>query len=76
MPCDSERFNKNHPDLCPSLRWKGMFILAERDDSVPPTNDGLCWCGHTQNCIGPDGKLAEPGECSSPGRKCHGDKCE
>lgn len=76
MPCDSYRFDTTHPDLCPSLRWKGMFILAERDPSVPTTNDGLCWCGHTQNCIGPDGKLAEPGECSSASRKCHEGNCE
>ncbi len=71
MPCDSERFDTNHPELCSSLRWKGMFVLAERDATVPPTNDGLYWCLHTQNCIGPDGHVAEPGQCSSPGRKCH-----
>lgn len=76
MPCDAERFNTNHPALCPTLRWKGMFILSERDPSVPPTNDGLYWCGQTQTCIGPDGKLAEPSLCSSPGRNCHGSNCE
>ncbi len=71
MPCDSDRFNTSHPELCSSLRWKGMFVLAERDSSVPPTNDGLYWCLHTQTCIGPDGKVAEPGQCSSAQRKCH-----
>jgi hypothetical protein len=76
MPCDSERFNTNHPALCPTLRWKGMFILSEREPSVPPTNDGIYWCGQTQNCIGPDGKLAEPSQCSSLLRKCHGSNCE
>lgn len=71
MPCDSNRFNTNHPELCPSLRWKGMFVLAERDPSVPPTNDGIYWCLHTQTCIGPDGQVAEPGQCSSAQRECH-----
>jgi hypothetical protein len=53
-----------------------MFILAERDPSVPPTNDGLYWCAHTQNCIGPDGKLAEPGECATSSRRCYDGNCE
>ena len=69
---ESERFDIHHPNLCPSLRWKGQFILAERDPSVPPSNDGLFWCLHTQTCIGPDGRLAEPGNCCSPRRACHG----
>ncbi len=29
MISESERFNIHHPDLCPSLRWKGLYILAE-----------------------------------------------
>jgi hypothetical protein len=69
---EAERFNVKHPNLCPSLRWKGQFISAEPDPTVQPSNDGLFWCIHTQNCIGPDGELAEPGNCSSHGRKCHG----
>jgi hypothetical protein len=32
---------------------------------------------HTQTCIGPDGELAEPGNCNNRGRKCHGTgKCD
>jgi hypothetical protein len=69
---DQERFDTSKETLCTSLRWKQQFISAERDSSVPPSNDGLFWCMHTQTCIGPDGELAEPGNCSSPGRKCHG----
>ena len=69
---ESERFDIHHPNLCPSLRWKGQFILAEHDPSVPPSNDGLFWCLHTQTCIGPDGRLAEPRNCCSPRRACHG----
>lgn len=69
---ESDRFNIHHPNLCPALRWKGQFILAEPDTSVPPCNDGLFWCIHTQTCIGPDGALAEPGNCNSKSRTCHG----
>jgi hypothetical protein len=69
---EAERFNVKHPNLCPALRWKGQFISAEPDPTVQASNDGLFWCIHTQNCIGPDGELAEPGNCSSHGRKCHG----
>jgi hypothetical protein len=32
---------------------------------------------HTQTCIGPDGMLAEPGNCNKKNRACHGTgKCE
>jgi len=67
-----DRFNIHHPHLCSALRWKGQFITAEHDSSVPPSNDGLFWCMYTQTCIGPDGVLAEPGNCCSKGRECHG----
>jgi hypothetical protein len=66
-----QRFDTENPDLCHCLRWKGQFIAAERDPTVPASNDGLFWCSHTQKCIGPDGDLAEPGNCSTPGRRCH-----
>jgi hypothetical protein len=69
---EADRFNTNHPDLCQCLRWKGMFVHAEMDPTVQPSNDGLFWCLYTQNCIGPDGQLAEPGTCSSTNRACYG----
>ena len=72
MISNPDRFNTNHPDLCPALRWKGQFILSEADPSVQSSNDGLFWCMHTQNCIGPDGEIAEPGNCCAKGRACHG----
>lgn len=67
-----DRFDVTHPSLCTALRWKGQFILSEPDPNVQPSNDGLFWCMHTQNCIGPDGVVAEPGNCSSKKRGCHG----
>lgn len=68
----ADRFDTSHPDLCPSLRWKGQFVVTEPDPSMSASGDGLFWCIHTQTCIGPDGKLAEPGNCSSNSRACHG----
>jgi len=55
----SERFNTDRPGLCTSLRWKSQYIWSDPDPDVPACNDGLFWCGNTQTCIGPDGKLAE-----------------
>ena len=72
MWLDQERFDTSCETLCTSLRWKQQFIGVDHDPTVPPSNDGLFWCIHTQTCIGPDGQLAEPGNCSSPERKCHG----
>lgn len=72
MRTEAERFNINHPQLCPHLRWKGQFFVSEHDPTVPPSNDGLFWCVYTQTCIGPDGQIAEPGECASDGRGCYG----
>lgn len=70
MP-DLNTVQKEHPNLCESLRWKGMFIWAESDPTVQPSNSGYYWCLHTQTCLGPDGQMAEPGQCNVPGRSCH-----
>ena len=72
MWLDQERFDTSCETLCTSLRWTQQFIGVDHDPTVPPSNDGLFWCMHTQTCIGPDGQLAEPGNCASAGRKCHG----
>ncbi|HXO21874.1 MAG TPA: hypothetical protein VOA87_18320 [Thermoanaerobaculia bacterium] len=49
--------------VCCYLRWKGMFIDAEPDPSIPHTQDGFFWCSHTMNCLGPDGRVADDGSC-------------
>lgn len=67
----SERFNTEQQGLCSALHWKSQYIRSEPDATVPRCNDGLFWCGMTQTCIGPDGKLAEPGNCCSGERSCH-----
>jgi hypothetical protein len=77
MISQADRFNTNRPNLCPALRWKRQFYESEPDPTVPRSNDGLFWCQYTQTCIGPDGELAEPGNCCKSGRSCHGTgKCE
>jgi hypothetical protein len=72
MTTEAERFDVNHPLLCPHLRWKGMFIGVEHDPTAPSMSSGHFWCVYTHNCLGPDRELAEPGTCSSPERACHG----
>ena len=54
MTSEVERFDINHPSLCPHLRWKSMFIQADTDPTVPPSNSGHFWCVYTHNCLGPD----------------------
>lgn len=64
-------FDTNRPGLCPSLRWKNQFVLVGRDPSESHDREGLFWCLLTQNCIGPDGGIAEPESCSSRIRDCY-----
>jgi hypothetical protein len=57
-------------DRCDNLRWKGLYIDAEWDESIPHSGDRLFWCHKTQQCLGPDGKLVDDYECN-PARKCY-----
>lgn len=63
-------YGKLDHEVCRQLRYKMMFIEAEIDPTVPPSNDQIYWCEQTQVCLGPDGKLAEPGDCN-PNRPCY-----
>ena len=69
MTMDKPFGNLSH-ETCRLLRWKAMFIDAESDPNVPASNDQIYWCGQSLNCIGPDGQVASPPECS-PGRACY-----
>ena len=55
---------------CEKLRWKGMFIEAEWDPTLSPSNDCSYWCQHTYKPLGPDGKAVDEFECS-PARACY-----
>jgi hypothetical protein len=60
------------PRHCRRLRSKGMFIEVERsaaDAALPSMSDGFVWCTQTQNCLGPDGRVADVETCV-PGRRC------
>ncbi len=57
-------------ERCRLLRSKWMFIDAEPDPTVPRSDSGICWCVHTQNCLGPDGQVVTPEACR-PGRSCY-----
>ena len=70
MITEADRFDTDRPGLCDALTWKGKFVPFETNTDLP-SNDGLFWCVYTQTCIGPDGQLAEPGNCASSDRKCY-----
>lgn len=57
-------------DRCDFLRWKGLFIDAEWDPSVPHSGDRNFWCHRTQNCLGPDGRAVDEYECNET-RSCY-----
>jgi hypothetical protein len=61
-------YGKLDLDRCSNLMWKGMFVLSESDQ--PHSNDRLFWCHKTQQCTGPDGKLADDYECNET-RDCY-----
>ena len=56
--------------LCRRLRWKGMFIEVPQEAKGLGGTDQFCWCTHTMNCLGPDGKIADDEKCR-PGRMCY-----
>jgi len=61
----------NRPNLCSALRSKDMFVWANHTPDEQRVPTGVFWCLYTQGPLGPDGKLAEPGNCDSSERGCH-----
>lgn len=55
---------------CEGLRWKGMFIDAEEDPSVPQSNTRIYWCSYTQGPLGPDGDVVDEDTCTAS-RSCY-----
>jgi hypothetical protein len=47
-----------------------MFIEVEPAPAVPRSDSGICWCVHTQNCLGPDGGIVNMENCK-PERGCY-----
>ena len=57
---------------CRHLRAKGMFIEVDsyaQEASIPDMTTGFVWCVHSQNCLGPDGRVADYESCVA-GRTC------
>lgn len=54
---------------CRWLRCKEMFIETAREFRMEESGSGIYWCSHTQSCLGPDGQVADTGNCQS-GRGC------
>ena len=70
MPTENVLGKLDHPP-CRFLMSKEMFIhLDEAEWNIYQSHSGIFWCTHTQNCLGPDGRVAEPESCT-PGRACH-----
>ncbi len=59
----------NQMDYCRLLRCKEMLIDTGEPFDIRNTGSGIFWCSHTQNCLGPDGQVADPEACK-PGRGC------
>ena len=73
LPAQGQTTN-NQPrttDYCRFLRSKEMYMHMDQPGwTVADSHSGIFWCLHTQNCLGPDGQVAEPAACQ-PGRGCH-----
>ena len=55
---------------CEALRWKGMFIDADDDPTVPNSNTRIYWCVYTQSPLGPDSEVADEETCTAS-RSCY-----
>jgi hypothetical protein len=55
---------------CRRLRCKEMFVEIETPLHPAQSGSGIYWCNHTQNCLGPDGEVADVENCK-PGRTCY-----
>ena len=55
---------------CTDIRWKGMYIDADDDPTVPLSNTRIYWCDRTQNPVGPDADVVDEDTCTAS-RKCY-----
>ncbi len=55
---------------CRFLRCKEIFIDTGREFKMSESGSGIFWCAHSQNCLGPDGQVADPENCK-PERGCY-----
>ena len=55
---------------CEGLRWKGMFVDAAHDPTVPESNTRIYWCAFSQSPLGPDGDVVDEDTCTAS-RSCY-----
>lgn len=55
---------------CGGLRCKEMFVEEDPVKALRTSGSGIYWCRHTQNCLGPDGEVADLESCKL-GRSCY-----
>ena len=55
---------------CEGLRWKGMFVDADHDPTVPESNTRIYWCVFSQSPLGPDGDVVDEDTCTAS-RSCY-----
>ena len=55
---------------CDGLRWKGLFIEADHDPTVPESNTRIYWCAFSQSPLGPDGDVVDEDTCTAS-RSCY-----
>jgi hypothetical protein len=57
---------------CRHLRSKGMYVTGTLNPAVDDgtMGDGHCWCGKTQNSLGPDDQFVGRQRCDSS-RTCY-----
>ena len=60
-----ERFDISHPNLCPALRWKGQFILAESDPNGADLQRWPVLVHAHPDLHRPRRQVAEPGNCAA-----------
>lgn len=67
LPGTNRKASRNR---CCNLRWKGLYIDAERNPAEDTSEDTALWCLKTFTCLGPDGQAVDQYECA-PSRKCY-----
>jgi hypothetical protein len=69
---DAKIPNISQTPFCGDLRSKKFYMLdtlpTEPEHFYDPS--GHCWCYHTQQPVGPDGRQVMPEKCG-PGRQCY-----
>lgn len=56
---------------CRHLLSKGLYVNHGLPPGEEAVGDGYFWCGQTQGQLGPDRKICDREDCSTPSRGCY-----